>query len=146
MSFTNDSFWSDNTQDYPKHLQSSQFTTVWRGLKHSQQPPNIDYNQLGVHWVSTDKNHWANHFATSHFDEDYDSPSGTVIKARVPVSGLPKDQEEHEELSNTGEGAYEPEGETPIRPNTEVHVIGIERHTPERTRTFNLKTPRIGRS
>ena len=146
MSFTNDSFWSDNTQDYPKHLQSSQFTTVWRGLKHSQQPPNIDYNQLGVHWVSTDKNHWANHFATSHFDEDYDSPSGTVIKARVPVSGLPKDQEEHEELANTGEGAYEPEGETPIRPNTEVHVIGIERHTPERTRTFNLKTPRIGRS
>jgi hypothetical protein len=146
MSFTNDSFWSDNTQDYPKHLQSSQFTTVWRGLKHSQQPPNIEYNQLGVHWVSTDKNHWATHFATSHFDEDYDSPSGTVIKARVPVSGLPKDQEEHEELSNTGEGAYEPEGETPIRPNTEVHVIGIERHTPERTRTFNLKTPRIGRS
>lgn len=146
MSFTNDSFWSDNTQDYPKHLQSSQFTTVWRGLKHSQQPPDIDYNQLGVHWVSTDKNHWANHFATSHFDEDYDSPSGTVIKARVPVSGLPKDQEEHEELSNTGEGAYEPEGETPIRPNTEVHIIGIERHTPERTQTFNLKTPRIGRS
>ena len=138
-------FWTDNPENYPKHLQSNQFVTVWRGLKHSQQPPNIDYNQLGVHWVDANKNHWAQHFATQHFDEDYDNPSGTVIKARVPVSGLPKDQEEHEDLSNIGEGAYEPEGETPVRPDTKVHVVGIERHTPEGARTFNFKNPRIGR-
>lgn len=148
--YPSESFWSDNPQDYPKHLQSNQFVTVWRGLQHYEHPPKVDYNEVGVHWVEADKNHWAQHFATQHMDngweEDGERLSGTVIKARVPRSGLPKDEEEHEKLSNIGEGAYDLEGETPIRPGTEVHVVGIERHTPDANRAFVFKNPRVGRA
>ncbi len=144
------SFWTDNPENYPKHLQSDQFVTVWRGLQHWQRPPKIDYDNLGVHWVEGDKNHWAQHFATTHLDSNWNdednNTTGTVIKARVPVTGLPKDEEEHDYLSNIGEGAYDLEGETPIRPGTEVHVVGIERHTPEGSRAFVFKNPRVGRS
>lgn len=139
----------DNPEEYPKHLQSDQFVTVWRGLAHSSRRPKINYNELGVHWAGEQHNHYAPIFAERHFDTawDEDDPSGTIIKARVHKSGIPYDNdEEWEQLTNVGDGAYEPENEIPVRPATPVHIVGLRRSYPEKDRTFTFKNPRVGRA
>lgn len=106
-----------------EHLSDDQlnrYVLLHRGF-YDKTMKEIDINRLGVHWVSDEHPGAAWNFAQSEFGEQN---RGVVVSGFVHRRHLmDPESDDYEQWINTGEGSYEPEHETPLRPGTPVHII-----------------------